>query len=246
MRAADSGPFDLTARPRISEHTELVGRPPSCPSALLRVDPVGSIIQERSQPTPTPGGLPQRFPVRGCSASSIQSADSRRGSGLISGLTRFPVSTERPDRWVGPGDHSRRRRPIRGPPRPGRADGPACGDPAGFGRGPSEVEVGLATGAESDDPTRYIQSQVPSVPRPRLGRVSAGSRGFITPVTRNPIEHLRERRSAIRGNSLAEPRSMFHVKHRERGPRVLRIRTPGALPGCPPCGGTGRPKARPS
>jgi hypothetical protein len=116
MRAADSGPFDLTAGPRISEHTELVADPRAVHRpVLLRSTPVGSMIQERSQSTLAPDGLPQRFPARGCGASSIQSAGSRRGSGFISGLTRFRSDGETGS--VGrPRGHTRSQRPIRGPP----------------------------------------------------------------------------------------------------------------------------------
>jgi len=172
------------------------------------------MIQDRSQPTPAPDGLSQRLPVRGCGASSIQSTGQSPGEWLHLRIDPIPVSKGETGSVGRPWGHTRGRRPIRGPTRSNPAYGPASAHPASFGRGPPEVEVGLATGAMatgspllirirpirfldgcgslvvSADSTRYV----PIKPSTSARQGERGRRVHHSYYSQ-PIEHLRERRA---------------------------------------------------
>ena len=159
-----------------------VGRPPICPTALLApAEPVESTTPERS--TEAAAGDSQRFASAELRRPRHSPLARRRGSGPISGSTRFrQASMERPGRR-GPRGTRAGGPPVRVPARYRPADGPAHADPAGFRWASPSWLKATGTIRLSPDPLpgwrrrpspvaphhriRYIKSWVQSGPRPR-------------------------------------------------------------------------------
>src|SRR5665213_2607375 len=98
MRAADSGPFDLPAGPRIPDQAEPVARPPrlsvgpSCSDRPCRINDSGVVAINADA-----GRIATAIPGSDCGAGSIQPAGSPPGEWLHLRIDPIQVPTERPD-----------------------------------------------------------------------------------------------------------------------------------------------------